>query len=67
MTDPVAVKNAKRVLATHRIDEVHFSKTPPTAQISCFCGWKDEWDVYVEGDIEGAWSKHKRDVGEPAH
>lgn len=64
MSDPVAVKNAKRQLALHRIGDAKYN--PPAAIITCLCGWRREWDRYNEGEIELAWSTHKREVGEPA-
>jgi hypothetical protein len=65
MGDPIVLKNAKRVLAEHRIDDIHYGK--PVANIACTCGWRMEWESRGPGEMEDAWNTHKRDVGEKAH
>jgi len=67
MSDPIAVKNAKRVLPEHRIVDIQFRI--PGAYITCSCGWTISFSekLFTSPVVEFAWNTHKRDMGVTSH
>jgi hypothetical protein len=66
MNDPVAHKNATRVLAAHRIEDIKIRGVG--AFVACVCGWINRLEGNSEPEhVEKAWNEHKREHGVRSH